>query len=48
MDADKIPREFKNTKTEVCINKIDIKKAIKAGDVIDGADLVYKNNIQIK
>jgi hypothetical protein len=48
IDETKIPIEYKTEKTEVCICKNDIKKAIKAGAVVAGAELVYKNNIQIK
>jgi len=48
INEDKIPGEYKNTKIEVTVNKADIKKAIKDGIVVDGAELVYKNNIQIK
>ena len=44
----KIPIEYKTEKIEICINKTDIKKAIKNGTMIEGAELVYKNNIQIK
>jgi len=47
-DEAKIPAEYKTTKTEVCINKSDVKKAIKDGIAVDGAMLIYKNNIQIK
>ena len=45
---DKIPSEYKTEKTEVIISKADIKKAIKDGINIQGAELIYKNNIQIK
>ena len=47
-DSAKIPSEYKSEKIEVTISKCDIKKAIKAGGVVDGADLLHKNNIQIK
>ena len=45
---DKIPSEYKTEKTEVIISKADIKKAIKDGITVEGAELIYKNNIQIK
>jgi len=48
IDETKIPGEYKTEKTETCINKSDIKKAIKSGVTVDGAALVHKNNIQIK
>ena len=47
-DAAKIPSEYTTVKTEVSINKANIKIAIKTGAVVEGAELVYKNNIQIK
>jgi len=43
-----IPNEYKKTIIETKISKVDIKAAIKAGTIVDGADLIYKNNIQIK
>ena len=48
LDESKIPGEYKAEKVEVSISKPDIKKAIKAGKTVDGAELVFKNNIQIK
>ena len=48
IDETKIPDEYKTEKTEVSINKIDIKKAFKEGIPIPGAALIVKNNIQIK
>lgn len=47
-DENKIPDEYKTEKVEISISKSDIKKAIKDGIVVNGAELVYKNNIQIK
>ena len=47
-DEAKVPDEYKTEKTEVCINKSDVKKAIKDDTTVDGAELLYKNNIQIK
>ena len=48
LDADKIPSEYKTNRIEITISKVEIKKAIKSGIIVDGADLLYKNNIQIK
>ena len=47
-DETKIPDEYKTEKTEVSISKTDIKRAIKDGISVAGAELIYKNNIQIK
>ena len=47
LDETVIPAEYKKEVTEVKISKADIKKAIKDGIVVNGADLIYKNNIQI-
>ena len=43
----KIPEEFLRYK-EPEINKADLKKAVKAGLVLDGVQLVEKQNISIK
>ena len=43
----KIPEEFLRYK-EPEINKADLKKAVKAGLVLDGVKLVEKSNISIK
>jgi len=43
IDETKIPDEYKTEKTEVIINKNDIKKAIKEGVPIPGAGLIVKN-----
>ena len=48
VDESKIPIEYKTEKIEVSISKPDIKKDIKAGKTVDGAELICKNNIQIK
>jgi len=44
----KIPVEYKVEKVEISISKAEIKKAIKDGIIVDGAELLYKNNIQIR
>lgn len=43
----KIPEEFLKYK-EPEVNKVDLKKAVKAGLTLEGVELVQKNNIQIK
>jgi hypothetical protein len=48
LDETVIPDKYKTEKIEVNISKTDIKKAIKNGLAISGAELIYKNNIQIK
>jgi hypothetical protein len=48
LDETAIPDEYKAEKSEISINKIEIKHAIKNGLNITGAELVRKNNIQIK
>ena len=48
LDEGLIPDAFKKAVTEIKVNKVDIKAAIKAGVSVTGAELIYKNNIQIK
>ena len=48
IDETKIPVEYKTEKIEIIVSKAEIKKAIKDGIVVDGAELIIKNNIQIK
>ena len=47
-DTTKIPQKFVETVTEQKISKTEIKKAIKAGEAVPGAELVTHKNIQIK
>lgn len=47
-DIDSVPKEYIKTKTEVLADKTNIKKAIKAGQYIDGAELVTNINMQVK
>ena len=47
-DIDSIPKEYIKTKTEVSADKTNIKKAIKAGRHINGAELVTNINMQVK
>lgn len=48
LDADLIPDAYKKEEIQMKISKTDIKTAIKAGLTVDGAELIYKSNIQIK
>lgn len=48
LDESIIPTEYIKTKTETTVDKAGIKKALKEGKVIEGAELVANNNIQIK
>ena len=48
LDEAKIPLDYKTEKVEISVNKSDIKKAIKNGIAVNGAEVIYKNNIQIK
>lgn len=47
-DENAIPKEYIKIKTETAPDKTAIKKAIKAGKNVKGAELVTKNNLQIK
>lgn len=47
-DFDKLPEEYKRTKTIVEADKTAIKDALKTGADVIGAELVEKQNIQIK
>ena len=46
LDLQSVPDEYLNVKIDV--NKAEIKKALKAGEVIDGFYLETRQNIQIK
>ena len=48
INADCIPEEFIKTKVETAPDKTAIKKALQNGAVIFGAELVEKQNLQIK
>ena len=48
LDEDLIDKQFKTVKVTTSINKTEIKKAIKSGQVVVGADLKDNKNIQIK
>ena len=47
-DINSVPNEYIKTKTEVSADKTNIKKAIKAGQHINGAELVTNINMQVK
>ena len=47
LDENKIPSEFKVIKSEIKIDKIGLKKALKNGDV-SGAELSQNKNLTIK
>ena len=47
-DIEKIPQEYITVKTELKPDKTAIKKALKAGETIEGAKLVESKNINIK
>lgn len=43
-----IPAEYKKEKLTISIDKTEIKKAIKAGTEVPGAEIETRNNLQIK
>ena len=47
-DIDQIPKQYKTVKVETTLDKTAIKKAIQEGEIIEGAHLEEKNNLQIK
>lgn len=48
LSLDEIPEEFKRTKVTVDADKTAIKKAIKAGTVVPGAEIIQKLNMTLK
>jgi len=48
LDDSIIPEEFTKEIVSVSVDKTAIKKAIKEGRSIDGAELIVKQNLQIK
>lgn len=48
IDEEKIPAEFVTIKQTTTVCKVDIKKALKDGDKVAGAQLVENQNLQIK
>lgn len=47
-DATKLPEQYQNIKTTIDADKTALKAALKAGEIIEGAALVVKENLQIK
>ena len=47
-DLDQVPKQYKTIKVETTPDKTAIKKAIQEGEIIEGAHLEEKNNLQIK
>lgn len=47
-DLSKIPTQYLKTKTTVDADKTAIKKAMKDGEIVEGAQLVIRQNLQIK
>lgn len=47
-DLDQVPKQYKVVKVETTPDKTAIKKAIQEGEIIDGAHLEERNNLQIK
>ena len=48
IDETKIPKEFIKVKTTESISKTDLGKALKNGEIIEGAELVENKTLQIK
>lgn len=48
IDETKVPNKYKTESITMKIDKNEIKKDIKNGDIISGVELVEKQNIQIK
>lgn len=46
-EIDALPEIYKRTKTSVEVDKVELKKALKSGLQIEGAELVTKENIKI-
>ena len=47
-DIDQVPKQYKTVKVETTPDKTAIKKAIQEGEIIEGAHLEEKNNLQIR
>ena len=48
LDMDKLPEEFKKSVTTVSADKTEIGRVLKSGTLIDGAEIIENNNLQIK
>lgn len=47
-DEAKIPKEYLTEKVSIAPDKTAIKKAIKEGQIVEGCELIQKQNLQIK
>lgn len=47
-DVEKLPDDYKKSVTTISADKTAIGKALKSGELVQGASLVENNNIQIK
>lgn len=47
-DVSKVPDKYKKTKVDVSVDKTAAKKALKAGEVIPGLGMVFRDNLQVK
>lgn len=48
LDETKIPKEFIKVKTTETVSKVDLSKALKNGEIIEGAELIENRSLQIK
>ena len=47
-DIELLPNDYKKSITTVSADKVELAKALMAGEIINGATLIENNNIQIK
>ena len=48
INQSQIPQEFKKIKTEIVVDKIALKEALKRGEYVEGAILKKNQNLQVK
>ncbi|MFR9240988.1 MAG: siphovirus Gp157 family protein [Clostridium baratii] len=48
LDETKIPKEFIKVKTTETISKTELSKALKNGEIVEGAELIENRSLQIK
>ena len=48
LDEKMVPADYIKWKSTSSVDKVAIKQALKAGFIVDGCELVTKNNIQVK
>ncbi|MDU1053331.1 siphovirus Gp157 family protein [Clostridium baratii] len=48
LDETKIPKEFIKIKTTETISKTELSKALKNGEIVEGAELIENRSLQIK